>query len=127
MIDVSVARKSIFCAPISPADNQFRCEIRSLNFSCSFSDARNQYGISPIQCVEQERYIASSESLFRFVFYVTLYRCIVLEKATRGKNVWSRKINVTGNGFLSLEFNNFYISEKRKTLFIIQRKNNYSF
>lgn len=75
MIDVSVVRKSIFYAPISLADNQFRCEIRSLRFSCSFCDACNQYGKSPIQCVEQEKYIASSEAFLVFMSHYIVISC----------------------------------------------------
>lgn len=98
MIDVSVARKSIFCAPISPADNQFRCEIRSLGFSCSFCDARNQYGISPIQCVEQEKYIASSKA-----FPVFMSHYIVLREGYKGRERLVTKDKCYGKWILQLE------------------------
>jgi len=105
-----------FCPPISsagPVDNQFRCEIRSLVFSYSFCDRRNQYG-NPNSVRRTRKYIASSEKLSQFLYHIiSLYR---LKTWTREKNALSQETNASEKGFLSLKPNNSCISLRKKKL-----------
>lgn len=88
MIDVSVARKLIFCAPISPADNQFRREIRSLEFSCFFCDARNQYEYPQFSALNKKN-ISHRQKLFRFLCHIiSLYR---VEKRQHGEKMFGHE------------------------------------
>jgi len=91
-----------FCAVISPVgsvDNQFRCEIRSLVFSCFFCDARNRYG-KPLRW--RRKYTGSPEAFPAFMSYYVII---------------SRKINTSRNEFPSLKADTLAPEEKGKMSF----------